>query len=146
MVIEKLFDRNPSSWIGRGLAQNNTFDRKRVTNYAAANRLSAEYSGVFDLNGVVVAISTVGDFTQYIVGNFKLFATAKAGIAVTAVREGDVAETAYESFKGLLRFKETEISLSGKFDGARWIKEEQMFADKVIEAIDKLVTAKVGLQ
>jgi len=145
MVIEKLFARNPSSWIGRGLARNNRFDRKRVTNYAAANRLSAEYSGVFELNGVVVAISTVGDFTQYIVGNFELFATAKAVIAVTAVREGNIAEMAYESFKSILRFKETEIGLSEKYDGARWIEAEQMVADKVIEAIDKLVTAEVGM-
>ena len=139
MVIEILYDRNPASWEGRGLARGNQFNRLRVTNYAEANRLSAEYSGIFDMNGVVVVVSTAGDFTQYIVGNFELFASANAVIGVTAVREGNIAEVAYTKFKSDLRFEETEIILSEKYDGKRWTNEEQKVAHKIVEAIDALI-------
>ena len=141
MVMHKLYERDPKSWIGRCTSRGNQFDINRVTNYAAANRVTAEYSGVFRCHDVVVAISTVGDFTQYIVGNFELFAKAKAVIGVMAVREGNIAEFAYGLFKEKLKFKEEGIEIpDNKYNDARWTTAEADAAEDIVMKIDRLVT------
>lgn len=141
MVIRKLYERDPKSWIGRCMSRGNQFDIKRVTNYTAANRITAEYSGVFSCNGVIVAVSTVGDFTQYIVGNFELFAKAKSVIGVMAVREGNIAEFAYNLFKSELNFNEEVVKIPDKkYNDAKWTKAEEAAAEKIVQTIDMLVT------
>ena len=140
MVIHKLYERDPKSWMGRCKARGNQFDIKRVTNYTAANCESAEYSGVFSCHGVVIAVSTVGDFTQYIVRNFELFAKAEAVIGVMAVREGNIAEFSYDLFKRKLNFNEEVIKIpEKKYNDAKWTKAEEDAAESIVTKIDELV-------
>lgn len=144
MVIHKLYERDPKSWIGRckSRPRDNQYDIKRVTNYAAANCESAEYSGVFSCHGVVIAVSTVGDFTQYIVRDFELFAKAEAVIGVMAVREGNIAEFAYNLFRSKLNFNEEVIKIpEKKYNDAKWTKAEDDAAEQVVQIIDMLVEA-----
>ena len=139
MVIEKLYDRDPKTWMGTGQKRFKKFDRSRVTNYSVANAVSGEYCGVFSIDGVLVVVSTVGDYTNYIVGNFKVFASAKAVIGVTAVREGNIAEVAYDVFCAELGFEATVIQLSGRYCGSKFEKEERIEADRIVERILALV-------
>lgn len=145
MVIELLYDRFPGSWRGRDGTRRQSFDRERVVNYSLANLLSAEYSGVFSINGVIVVVATAGDFTKYVVGNFSLFAKARAVIGVTAIQQGNIAEVVYEEIKAKLDFEEVVVSLSKRYVGSECTGEERKVAVKIVSTIVDILKCYSGV-
>lgn len=139
LVIGMLHDRDPLSW--RGSMSGKMYNPRKVV-----ITVSGDYSAVFDINGVVVAISSRGDAVKYVVQNFHFFGRIKAEVVVTAVRsandDGSVStmEHAYSRIQTQCGFESQTISFGKKrlVDDAA---AEEEFARNIVKMIDDAVTS-----
>ena len=139
LVIGMLHDRDPLSW--RGSMSGKMYNPRKVV-----ITVSGDYSAVFDINGVVVAISSRGDAVKYVVQNFHFFGRVKAQIVVTAVRsandDGSVStmEHACSQIQALCGFDSQTISL-GKKPLVNDSATEEELARKIVRMIDEAVAS-----
>lgn len=139
LVIGMLHDRAPLSW--RGSMSGKVYNPRRVV-----ITVSGDYSAVFDINGVIVAISSRGDAVKYVVQNFHFFGRVKAQVVVTAVRsakeDGSVStmEHAYSQIQAQCGFESQAISL-GKKPLVDDTATEEKLARKIVRTIDDAVAS-----
>lgn len=139
LVIGMLHDRDPLSW--RGSMSGKVYNPQRVV-----TTVSGDYSAVFDINGVIVAISSRGDAVKYVVQNFHFFGRVKAQVVVTAVRsandDGSVStmEHAYSRIQSQCGFESQTISL-GKTSLVNDTSAEEELAKNIVGMIDDAVAS-----
>ena len=139
LVIGMLHDRDPLSW--RGSMSGKVYNPQRVV-----TTVSGDYSAVFDINGVMVAISSRGDAVKYVVQNFHFFGRVKAQVVVTAVRsandDGSVStmEHAYSRIQSQCGFESQTISL-GKTSLVNDTSAEEELAKNIVGMIDDAVAS-----
>ena len=108
--------------------------------------VSGDYSAVFDINGVIVAISSRGDAVKYVVQNFHFFGRVKAQVVVTAVRSAkedgseSTMEHAYSQIQTQCGYDSQTISL-GKTPLVDDTATEEELARKIVRTIDDAVAS-----
>ena len=139
LVIGMLHDRTPLSW--RGSMSGKVYNPRRVV-----ITVSGDYSAVFDINGVIVAISSRGDAVKYVVQNFHFFGRVKAQVVVTAVRSANedgsqsTMEHAYSQIRAQCGFESQTISV-GKKPLVEDATAEEELARNIVKMIDDAVTS-----